>query len=66
MTRRLIAAAATAGPAPAARARYRQRAVFLPRGLSGRLYWWALVPAHHLIFDAMASRIVATAEGAQR
>ncbi|HET8867715.1 MAG TPA: SDR family oxidoreductase [Agrococcus sp.] len=59
-------AAATAGPAPAARARYRQRAVFLPRGLSGRLYWWALVPAHHLIFDAMASRIVATAEGAQR
>ena len=38
----------------------------LPRGLSGRLYWWALVPAHHLIFDAMASRIVATAEGAQR
>jgi uncharacterized protein YbjT (DUF2867 family) len=43
-------------------AQYRQRAVFLPSGLAGRLYWWSLVPAHHVIFEMMASRIVAVAE----
>lgn len=37
--------------------RYRQRAIFFPRGLSGRLYWWALVPFHGIIFAGMASRI---------
>ncbi|GEK80026.1 SDR family oxidoreductase [Agrococcus baldri] len=42
--------------------RYRQRAIFLPSGLAGRLYWWSLVPAHHVIFEMMASRIVAVAE----
>ncbi|MCR8670830.1 SDR family oxidoreductase [Agrococcus sp. HG114] len=47
-------------------AHYRQRAVFLPSGLSGRLYWWALVPAHLVIFDVMANRIVAAAEGGRR
>ncbi|MGC5076313.1 SDR family oxidoreductase [Agrococcus sp. DT81.2] len=41
---------------------YRQRAVFLPSGLSGRLYWWSLVPAHQVIFEMMAGRIVAVAE----
>ena len=46
-------------------AHYRQRAVFLPSGLSGRLYWWSLVPAHQVIFDVMASRIVAAAEAAR-
>ncbi|WP_072315155.1 SDR family oxidoreductase [Agrococcus sp. Marseille-P2731] len=44
--------------------RYRQRAIFLPSGLSGRLYWWSLVPAHQVIFEVMASRIVAAAEDA--
>ena len=39
----------------------RQRAVFLPSGLTGRLYRWALVPAHHVIFEATASRIVGVA-----
>ena len=43
-------------------ARYRQRAIFLPSGLGGRLYWWSLVPAHHVIFEVMANRIVAAAE----
>ncbi|SFS09700.1 Uncharacterized conserved protein YbjT, contains NAD(P)-binding and DUF2867 domains [Agrococcus baldri] len=43
-------------------AHYRQRAVFLPSGLAGRLYWWSLVPAHHVIFEMMAGRIVAVAE----
>ena len=42
--------------------RYRQRAVFLPRGLAGRLYWFSLVPAHAVIFSTMAARIVAAAE----
>jgi hypothetical protein len=41
---------------------YAQRAIFFPRGLSGRLYWWAVVPFHGLIFSGMAQRIVAIAE----
>jgi uncharacterized protein YbjT (DUF2867 family) len=36
----------------------RQRALFHPRGLLGRLYWYALVPAHALIFRRMAQAIV--------
>ncbi|RWR19141.1 SDR family oxidoreductase [Agrococcus lahaulensis] len=47
-------------------ARYRQRAIFLPSGLGGRLYWWSLVPAHHVIFEVMANRIVAAAEAEAR
>ncbi len=39
-----------------------QTAVFIPRGLLGRLYWWAMFPFHILIFRRMASRIVGTAE----
>lgn len=49
------------GAEASAGTRYRQRAIFLPSGLAGRLYWWSLVPAHHIIFDRMASRIVAAA-----
>jgi hypothetical protein len=47
------------------RTRYRQRAVFFPRGLSGRLYWLAVTPFHGLVFSGMARRIVALAEGEQ-
>lgn len=39
-----------------------QRAVFVPRGLMGRIYWWAMLPFHLLIFRRMAAQIVATAE----
>jgi hypothetical protein len=39
-----------------------QRALFVPRGLLGRLYWYALVPPHTLIFKKMLDRIVALAE----
>ena len=46
-------------------ARYEQRAVFFPRGLSGRLYWLAVLPFHGAIFAGMAARITATAEGAE-
>jgi uncharacterized protein YbjT (DUF2867 family) len=43
--------------------RYWQRAVFFPRGLTGRLYWLTMLPFHGLIFSGMVNRIVAEAEG---
>jgi hypothetical protein len=39
-----------------------QTARFRPRGLLGRLYWWAMLPFHVVIFGRMASRIVEAAE----
>jgi uncharacterized protein YbjT (DUF2867 family) len=42
--------------------RYEQRAVFLPRGLTGHLYWTSLAPVHALVFDGMARNIADTAE----
>ncbi|CAH0225651.1 hypothetical protein SRABI76_02622 [Microbacterium oxydans] len=47
-------------------ARYEQRAVFFPSGLSGRLYWLAVLPFHGFIFAGMAAKITATAEGVQK
>ncbi|ROS56915.1 MULTISPECIES: SDR family oxidoreductase [unclassified Frigoribacterium] len=41
---------------------YRQRAVFFPQGLGGRLYWFAILPFHGVIFSGMLRRITATAE----
>lgn len=41
---------------------YRQRAVFFPKGLAGRLYWWMIVPFHGIIFAGMLNLIVAIAE----
>jgi len=38
-----------------------QRAIFYPRGLFGRLYWYALIPFHALIFRQMAERIAGAA-----
>jgi len=46
--------------------RYRQRAVFFPRGLSGRLYWAAILPFHGVVFSGMANRITAAAEAVGR
>ncbi len=43
-------------------AHYRQRAVFFPTGLSGRLYWYAILPFHGIIFSGMLNRISAQAE----
>lgn len=40
---------------------FRQRAIFFPRGLWGRLYWLAVLPFHGIIFKDMASRITAAA-----
>ena len=42
--------------------RYRQRAVFFPSGLAGRLYWLAILPFHGIIFSSMARRITTAAE----
>jgi uncharacterized protein YbjT (DUF2867 family) len=44
--------------------RYRQRAVFLPRGLAGHAYWAAVWPFHAVIFGGMARNIARTAERA--
>ncbi|WP_166316822.1 DUF2867 domain-containing protein [Microbacterium excoecariae] len=41
---------------------YRQRAVFFPRGLAGRLYWLSVLPFHGFIFRGMVDRIVREAE----
>jgi uncharacterized protein YbjT (DUF2867 family) len=41
----------------------RQTAFFEPSGLFGRLYWYALVPAHQFVFRGMLRRIAEVAEG---
>jgi hypothetical protein len=38
-----------------------QAAIFYPRGLLGRAYWYALVPFHGLIFARLAERLAADA-----
>lgn len=52
----------TADARPDGTSHYTQRAIFFPRGLGGRLYWLSILPAHGIIFNGMASKIVATAE----
>lgn len=44
------------------RTRYRQRALFHPRGLAGHLYWWSVSPFHAVVFGGMARNIARTAE----
>ncbi|MEU2432130.1 SDR family oxidoreductase [Streptomyces sp. NPDC007861] len=44
------------------RARYRQRALFHPRGLLGHLYWWSVSPFHAVVFGGMARNIARAAE----
>ncbi|MFF9982151.1 SDR family oxidoreductase [Streptomyces erythrochromogenes] len=46
------------------RTRYRQRALFHPRGLAGHAYWWSVSPFHALVFGGMARNIARTAEAA--
>lgn len=45
--------------APGGGSRLRQTAEFHPEGLAGRVYWWALLPVHAVIFGLMARRIAA-------
>ncbi len=37
-----------------------QRAVFRPKGLRGRLYWYSVLPFHYFIFNGMINKIVTT------
>jgi uncharacterized protein YbjT (DUF2867 family) len=39
----------------------RQQAIFSPKGLFGRLYWYVLVPFHAVIFERMCRRIATAA-----
>ncbi|CAB0584515.1 hypothetical protein CIP107578_00273 [Corynebacterium diphtheriae] len=36
----------------------RQRAVYFPKGLLGRVYWLALIPFHAVIFPTMLRNII--------
>jgi uncharacterized protein YbjT (DUF2867 family) len=40
-----------------------QTARFLPRGLLGLAYWWAVFPFHHFVFSGMLSGIARTSGG---
>lgn len=53
-----------AGPDPGRTSRYRQRALFYPRGLAGHAYWWVISPFHSVVFGGMARNIAAAAERA--
>lgn len=52
----------TVEPDGAGGSRYLQRAIFFPKGLGGRLYWFAILPLHGIIFSEMTKRITAAAE----
>lgn len=45
---------------------FRQRAIYAPRGLLGRAYWWAVWPFHGFIFGGMQRNIAARAEQVAR
>jgi uncharacterized protein YbjT (DUF2867 family) len=45
---------------------YRQRAVFLPRGLAGHAYWASVVPFHGIVFSGMARNIADRASTTSR
>ncbi|MEW2288211.1 SDR family oxidoreductase [Streptomyces sp. NPDC047841] len=50
-----------AEPAGDGRSRYRQRALFHPRGLLGHAYWWSVSPFHAVVFGGMARNIARAA-----
>jgi uncharacterized protein YbjT (DUF2867 family) len=50
-----------AGTDASGRTRYRQRAVFHPRGLLGHAYWWSISPFHSAVFGGMARNIARAA-----
>ncbi|MFF3291039.1 SDR family oxidoreductase [Streptomyces sp. NPDC003023] len=43
------------------RTRFRQRALFHPRGLFGHAYWWSVSPFHAVVFGGMARNITQAA-----
>jgi uncharacterized protein YbjT (DUF2867 family) len=34
-----------------------QRALFIPHGLAGQLYWWAISPFHNIVFGSMSATL---------
>ncbi|GAA2514906.1 SDR family oxidoreductase [Pilimelia columellifera subsp. columellifera] len=44
---------------------FRQRAIYYPRGLGGRAYWWVIAPFHGMVFGGMQRNIAAAAAAAQ-
>ncbi|GIE53380.1 NAD(P)-dependent oxidoreductase [Amorphoplanes nipponensis] len=47
----------SAEPGPDGTSVYRQRAIFVPRGLAGHAYWAGVLPFHGVIFSGMARNI---------
>ncbi|MFD0275283.1 SDR family oxidoreductase [Kitasatospora sp. NPDC127111] len=45
--------------------RYRQRALFHPRGLAGHAYWWSVALFHSVVFGDMARNITDRARAAR-
>jgi hypothetical protein len=43
--------------------RLHQRAIFFPKGLAGRLYWYSLLPFHGIIFTGMINNMTVAARG---
>lgn len=41
-----------------------QRALFIPHGLLGHLYWWSVAPFHNVVFGAMIANLAASADPA--
>ncbi|WP_067690294.1 SDR family oxidoreductase [Nocardia jejuensis] len=44
---------------------YRQRAIFIPHGLAGQLYWKSIAPFHGVVFGGMVRNITESAERAK-
>lgn len=45
---------------------YEQRATFVPHGLAGHAYWWAVFPFHAIVFGGMARNLAHVAERRNR
>ena len=43
--------------------RVRQKACYLPRGLTGLLYWWMVLPFHYFVFNGMLRGIAKACQG---
>jgi hypothetical protein len=43
-----------------------QRALFIPRGLAGTVYWWAVWPFHGVVFGSMLRNLAKAAESHPR
>lgn len=44
---------------------YRQEAIFVPKGLRGRAYWWLVAPFHAAVFPLMKKNLIKTARNPQ-